>query len=103
MLLDPAGKRPLRGPPLAGDGCQALRLKPADSRLRMAGRQDRRTAQMLPPLAGRLDAPPLPLPQQVTLKLGEAGHQREHQLAGRRSRVDAEIEDEEIHATPPQV
>lgn len=58
---------------------------------------------MLPPLASSLDTTPLPLPQQITLKLGEAGHQREHQLAGRGPRVDTEIQNAKMHATPSQI
>ena len=58
---------------------------------------------MLSPLAGSFNPPPLPLPKQIALKLGEADHHREHQLAGRRPRVDTEVENAKMHATKPQI
>jgi hypothetical protein len=101
MLPDQAGNRQLRNPPCAGDDRQARYLKSPDRGLRMACRQHTWTAEMLSSLAGGFNPSPLPLPQQITLELREADHHREHQFAGRRPRVDTEVEYAKMHATKP--
>ena len=69
----------------------------------MVPRQKAGPAEMLATLASRVNPPPLPLAEQFPLEPGKAGHHRQHESAGGRCGVDAEVEDAQVNATLKQI
>jgi Ni/Co efflux regulator RcnB len=57
-----------------------------------------RVDQMPAALAGGIQAPPLPLAQELAFKLRQAGRHRQHQAARRGRGIDPEIDDAQVDA-----
>ena len=66
--------------------------------MHMGSIQERRAAEVLAALPCGVDSPALPLPQQLPLEFRQAGHEGQHQPAGRCRGVDTEIENAQMDA-----